>query len=140
MEMWLRVAAHGAVIRLDSYQAFKRQHARNMQLQFIAAIEGDVRERVKAFEIFCDRDSVLGPDPRRLLAMAHRALALDIFWSATRAFDAGQERLCTELLALSRSICSEVVGTKSWRRMRIKQAFGNRLWTSLTSLATTIKA
>src|SRR5262249_25117134 len=116
-------------------QAFKRMHNRNMQLQYTVAAEGDVLERAQAFERFWSRDSDRVSDAPRLKDIASAALATDLLWRATAAFEAFDSTPCEALASLSRQLHSGIVRTKPWRRLSVKRTLGPRLWSRVAGCA-----
>lgn len=52
MEMWLRFAAHGAVVRIDAIQAVYRKHSSAMSNAYFATLLSDYRQRRQAFDSF----------------------------------------------------------------------------------------
>jgi hypothetical protein len=140
LHVWLRVAGCGHVIALQASQAFKRRHARNMQIQFVAAPEGDVIERSQAFEGFFSGAGAQLPQVTALLKTAHQALASDLFWRAASTFEAHDDEQCRRLLQLSRQTFPEIVRTTSWRRLWIKRKIGSRLWSRISGLSNAVRA
>lgn len=90
MEMWLRLAAHGAVAGIQTPQAFKRAHLSNMSSSFFANRWADFQQRKMAFDSFFTDYGERLPDARHLQTQAHRVLAEDAFWTAIGLLCRGQ--------------------------------------------------
>jgi glycosyltransferase involved in cell wall biosynthesis len=133
LELWLRLAARGAVGVLDTAQAVKRSHDRNMQHAFLGPTLPDLMQRHAAFETFfgehCDRFDV---NPLRLLASC--SIATEAFWAASHAFDRHDAGLCERLLALASSLDPTLAGRPEWSRLKWKRRFGTRFWRATRSL------
>jgi glycosyltransferase involved in cell wall biosynthesis len=132
---WLKLAAYGDAIFLDVHQAFKRRHTRNMQIQYVVAPEGDVPQRVQAFEHFWRDCTHLLSDTCQLQANASGALARDVLGRAADAFDSADEVTCEELLKLCRSLSPEIAKTRGWRRLSLKRRLGPKLSARLAGVA-----
>lgn len=129
LEMWLRLATLGDVIHMDACQAYKRQHARNMQLAFLTEPEGDVDERRRAFEIFfarCEPHRIADVNGQRHDVRV--ALAHELFWRASRLFDLGKPAPSKRLLEAAAAMYPEISATHHWRRMALKRKLGPRMW------------
>ena len=79
MEMWLRLAARGAVARVDTVQAVYRKHSNAMSNPFFDEILSDYRQRKLAFDSFFDECESCLPVSRRLRARALNNLAQKSF-------------------------------------------------------------
>jgi hypothetical protein len=134
MEMWLRFAARSAVARIEALQAFKRVHASNMQHQYAGTALGDLNEQYEAFESFFREDGHLVDDNKRLQFLATRSLAESAFWSASRAFDRGDEVGCRECLDYVLQLCPVLKFRKEWNRLRWKRRLGPRVWNLIKPL------
>jgi glycosyltransferase involved in cell wall biosynthesis len=128
LEMWLRFAAVSDVGVVDAAQAFKRMHGRNMQIEQFGSAAADLNQRRAAFATyFADWGRNLG-NWERLAAQAQRALGHDAFWAASRAFDAGDEAACRDLLQLAIEWSPELQGGAAWRRLMWKRRLGPTMW------------
>jgi glycosyltransferase involved in cell wall biosynthesis len=134
-EIWLRLAAHAAVAELDAEQAFRRLHQHNMSLGFSPLRR--LEEQKRAFAIHFDQCRV-DPAVATYEPILNQTIADAAFWSAVRAFEAGDEPVCDAFLAFSTTIVPDVVHTPAWRRFRWKRRVGASLWRRLTALAAPI--
>src|SRR3954463_11942596 len=79
-EIWLRMAAHGAVCELDADQAFRRLHANNMSLQYSPV--GRLDEQKKAFDIHFDAFRDRYPEIASLQPVLAQTIATSAVWAA----------------------------------------------------------
>jgi glycosyltransferase involved in cell wall biosynthesis len=128
LEMWLRFAAQGSVAAIDAEQAFKRVHGQNMQTQWFGTAIKDLEQRWRAFESFFGSVDGRVVDVRQLRAAAVRSLADEAFWTASRAIDEGDPRICRELLAFAVDVDPTVRSRPAWSRLRWKRRIGPRVW------------
>lgn len=131
LEMWLRLATCGANVELHAYQACKRQHQRNMQLAYVVASAGDVKERRQAFEAFFGRFGHTITSLEETRHQVARALSMELFWRGARLFDEGNVTAADEVLAAAAEIDPEVRRSPSWRKMTVKRMVGHRVWSVL---------
>jgi glycosyltransferase involved in cell wall biosynthesis len=80
-EMWMRLAANGAVARLDAVQAIYRRHSANMSTAYFDHGVADFRQRKDAFDRFFEEYRGRIPGARRLHARATRSIAEKAFWN-----------------------------------------------------------
>lgn len=104
LEMWLRVALHGAVAATDALQSFKRVHGGNMSTSASDNVLRDYMQRAAAFESFFDRDGARMPDARRLRRLARSRLSGRAFWTAMAQFARGNRQTALSLLRLVRRL------------------------------------
>lgn len=128
LEMWLRLAAVGDVIQLDTPQAFKRFHGKNMQLAFLTNPEGDTAERRLAFTAFFERFGQQLSDAASEKRRVDVALADELFWRAARVFEAGDQQASERLLQQAMSLHPPISNTAQWRRMTLKRKLGPWTW------------
>jgi glycosyltransferase involved in cell wall biosynthesis len=131
-EIWLRLAAHGSVAELDADQAFRRLHTNNMSLLYapIHRLEQQRKAFAAHFEQF--RDS--RPDIRPLEAVAWRTIAESAVWSASHAFDAGDEEACESFLTFASALSPGIEVWRPWRRLRWKRRLGSAVWRRLAPI------
>jgi hypothetical protein len=140
MEMWMRFATHGSIAVLDTDQALKRMHGRNMQDAYLATPLGDIRQRQAAFAVlFRDWGHTIA-ESARLQQLAVRNLAEDAFWLGSRAFDAGDARRCQDLLEFALELCPYLNTRPEWRRLRWKRRLGATIWSWLRPCVDWIRA
>jgi glycosyltransferase involved in cell wall biosynthesis len=121
-EIWLRLAANGAVCALDAVQAFRRLHPRAMSLRF-TPLERLVEQR-KAFEAHFRQYEGSRVEVGRSRPVVNRTIAENAFWAGVRAFEAGGARECDKFLAFAAALDPEVVSRPPWRRFRWKRRLG----------------
>lgn len=136
-EMWLRLAAYGDVGMLQSVQGYSRIHEKNMRYGYIGheQMRRDYEQRRAAFDTFFESAGSRLPDANTLSVLAHRRLAEEVFWDASRKFDAGDLSGMRDLLALARSFDAEISQTGGWARLRLKRAVGPSAWRFLRRLS-----
>ena len=132
MEMWLRLAAHGAVAYLPRTQAFYRTHGENMSVGF-AGIR-DLRARKAAFDSFFSEYGSHLNGCIRLYCLAHRRLAETSFWKASQQFDEGQKARCEEYLKLAVELWPPIQRSWKWIKLRAKRALGCAAWAKIRPL------
>lgn len=88
MEMWLRLAAHGTVARIEEpVQAIYRQHSSNMSTYYYEQKLRDFKERKKVFDIFFAEHRDMVPQAQKLMDQANKTLSGLVYIS-------GIARLC----------------------------------------------
>ncbi len=135
LELWLRLAVLGAVVRIECLQALKRQHARNMQLAYVQPSEGDVLERLMAFERFFDGPASHLNSVDRLRAQIRESLGTELIWRAATAFDAADRKTCDRLMDIASTIAPRIDESRAWRRMEIKRRLGAKTWALFRGIA-----
>jgi len=135
-EMWLRLAAHGDVGMVHAVQGYTRIHESNMRHQYISGehMVRDYRQRLAAFEAFFAEAKGLVPELPALAALARRRLAEEVFWDASRRFEAAGTDSVDELLALALAIDPAIARSPAWAKLRVKRVLGVRLSRFLLSL------
>jgi GT2 family glycosyltransferase len=132
MEMWLRFAAWGPIGVLDGYQGFYRRHATNMSRGYQNV--RDYTQRLMAFEAVCRGRRAAEGLYADALAQARRAIASEAFWTASRAFECGDDVQIGDYLAFSATADPAWPQRSEWRNFRIKRAMGRRLSRLVTGL------
>lgn len=129
-EMWLRLAAYGDVGVLKSVQGYSRIHENNMRHGYIGheQMRRDYEQRKAAFDAFFSFAGARLSDGNALSVLAHRRLAEEVFWDASRKFDSGDLNAMHDLLALARSFDPEISKGGSWTKLRLKRALGPSAW------------
>jgi glycosyltransferase involved in cell wall biosynthesis len=128
LEMWLRLAVHGDVAKLDVEQAHYRFHATNMHIPFFSHPLRDMQQRWLTFHGFFDglnSDSLNVPHLRQTAA---RAVARHAFWFAANAFDDGHKHQCDDLLDFAIQLDPELMISKDYKRLLWKRRLGPRTW------------
>ena len=139
MEMWMRFAANGDVGVIEADQAYYRIHGKAMSLGYVKAKDattirmalGDYWQRKGAFDaVFRGQgDRIAGR--ARLEGLANQGLSWDAFWSAHKAFEAGDKQTCQEFLDFAAQVYPELTERPEWSRMRWKRAVGSRAWSTI---------
>jgi hypothetical protein len=135
LENWLRFAARAAVARLRAHQAYKRMHAANMQHQYVGPVVAHLEQLRAAFEAFFEGDGRRLANADQLRERALRRLAEEALWSASGAFDQGDDAACGRLLACALRLSPAVGAQPAWSRLRWKRRLGVYLWGILGPLA-----
>lgn len=134
-EMWLRFASVSDIGRIQAPQGYYRRHTANMSIGYYEGLGRRDYDQIRAaFEFFFANasDQLLGQE--RLLGMVHRELAIQAFYLANEAFDAGHHSACNELMAEAKGLWPAIQSHRGWRRLRVKQNLGSRLWSYLRPL------
>jgi hypothetical protein len=139
MEMWLRLASHGAVGFINGDQAVYRRHDANMSLAYAADnMLSDLRERRKALAaFFATGGRPLAGDPglRRMLL---RSLARQAVGRASMAFNAGSLEAADAIAAFALEVSPDVGRTWPWAKLACKRAVGHAGWRALSSAKATL--
>lgn len=136
-EIWLRLAAHSPVVELHADQAFRRLHAHNMSLGYSPLSR--LEEQKKAFDTHFDRCAEAEPQLSAMRRLVNRTIADAAFWTAARAFDAGEEEVCASFLAFATSLAPEIEASAPWKRLRWKRRLGRTGWQYLQPLASRLR-
>jgi hypothetical protein len=131
-EMWLRLAAHGAVGFIDSDQAYWRKHRTNMRLDYRGELT--LRQHEAAFDALFGAFSQRIERAEHLKWSANRALAVLAYWQANRLFDLDDREGCQRMLDLAVEFDPTVVRWPQWWRLRIKRIAGARAWSLVRPL------
>src|SRR6185295_10178857 len=132
-EIWLRMAAHGAVCELDADQAFRRLHANNMSLSF--AQLGRFEQQKKAFDAHFAQYREARPEIAHLQAVVDRTIAEAAVWSGAHAFDAGEGAACDRFLQFAAATCPGIERWGVWRRLQLKRFVPAAIWRRIAPLA-----
>jgi hypothetical protein len=79
--MWMRLAANGAVARLDAVQAIYRRHPTNMSNAYFDRGLADFRQRKEAFDRFFENHCDRVAQADILQARATRSIAEKAYWA-----------------------------------------------------------
>jgi glycosyltransferase involved in cell wall biosynthesis len=125
LEMWLRCASVSSIGCVKVPQGFYRRHASNMSHNYVNRKDYD---QVKAaFDFFFAGPGSRLADGPRLAELARRGFAVQAFYLANDAFNAGDGRLCRQLLAEALGLWPGVRAHRGWRRLQMKRVVGTRL-------------
>ncbi len=100
LEMWLRVALHGAVAETNAVQCFKRVHGANMSTAADDNVLRDYVQRAAAFDSFFDGPGAAMQGASRLDRLVRRRLAGRAFWTALAQLARGNRQTAVSLLRL----------------------------------------
>lgn len=137
LELWLRLAGVGSILKVRSDQALYRRHDSNMHYLYHGV--RNLREHLHAFE------SALGPlrdtDPSfvGLEKSYRRGLALGAIRVANHAINERDEAACEEAIVLMDEMDSSVRNTVAWAKMRVRRALSGRTLRILRSAARAVR-
>lgn len=134
MEMWLRLAARGAVGYVDAALAVYRLHSSNMSRDYFAAVLPDFQQRHLAIDMFLTHSGHLLDNPARLRRRMMRHLAGEVLKSASMAFNSGKTDLSGELTNYARELDPAIRRSPHWWRIAAKRRLGPKAWTALSGL------
>ena len=118
LEMWMRFAAHGAVARIDAFQAIYRLHSSNMSKRYYDRELPDLQQRKEAFDAFFKDYADRLPGGQRLHERAIRRLAEKAFWGSIIQLCRGRPAaaLSSTFAAWAISLCrSSGPARRSWQ-------------------------
>ena len=133
-EIWLRMAAHGAVCELDADQAFRRLHANNMSLGF--AQLGRLEQQKKAFDAHFAQYLAARPEIAAQQTIVDRTIAEAAVWSGAHAFDAGDGAACEKFLRFAAATSPGIESWDVWRRLQLKRLIPAAVWRHVAPLLT----
>jgi glycosyltransferase involved in cell wall biosynthesis len=136
-EIWLRMAAHGAVAELAADQAYRRLHDRNMSLTYSPLAR--LREQKHAFDIHFAGYRGRRPEIAASAPTLDRTIAESAFWAGVRAFEAGDEALCDDFLAFANETNPDIRSSRSWSRFQWKRVAGRAAARLIGPLANRIR-
>jgi glycosyltransferase involved in cell wall biosynthesis len=128
LEMWLRLATLGSVVRLNAFQAFKRMHRANMQHAYVMSTSGDLVERQGAFTAFLDGPGRHLSGAGVLRTIAAESMARHAFWRGAELFDLDRPQDASRLLTLAAEFDGRVRRRPEWIAMALKIRMGTRVW------------
>ncbi|MET0842949.1 MAG: glycosyltransferase family 2 protein [Mycetocola sp.] len=109
MEMWCRIAAVGAVGRVNGAdQALHRDHATSMSATDGAPVLTNLEERRQVFSSVFESTGAALPKAAELRALANRVLARESVDYADRALDARDRQLARQLIAFAENTAPDV--------------------------------
>lgn len=125
LELWLRLAAHGAVGYVDGpYQGCYRVHGASMQRTVNAGPLVDLRGRRDAFDTFFRQWDDPSSKDRRM--QVHRVLARQALDAACRSYDRGRvvEEDVDALVAFADDLDVDIRALRTYRALRRRQRLG----------------
>jgi len=133
MELWMRLAGHGAVGVVREAQAIYRKHAANMSHAYYSdARLSDLMQRRAAIDMFIANFGDK-PEFEGIGRDLYSALALTAMGQASGAFNANRMSLCQQIANLAREIDPHVTSTKPWMALAWKRRLGHRLASALVA-------
>jgi GT2 family glycosyltransferase len=126
MEMWLRLAAHGAVGFIQSPQAVYRRHSSNMSLGYSASWLPDLKQRQEALKSLFVSGGMFAD--QRLRARLLRLLSVDAVSCASRAFNAGKMDISGDIRSFAIELHPGVKRSWPWVKLSCKRFVGRRAW------------
>jgi glycosyltransferase involved in cell wall biosynthesis len=120
LEMWLRLARHSAVGRVNGPdQAYRRVHGESMMNTEFAGVLTDLRERRRAYEAFIDGGSFQPRELKWLKTTMSRRLSMEALGWAVDARRSGQEDPAAVHAAASfaREVYSGYVRLDAWKEL-----------------------
>jgi len=123
LEMWLRFAAYGDIGVLDTYQAYYRTHANNMNRSYAGVKDFD--QRKAAFDGFFRMHGDQLQDCSSLENLTATQLSQSAFWSAHKAWRQQQRKECQDLLDFSVANWPGIRTTNQWSRFEWKRRLGH---------------
>ena len=124
LEMWLRLACHGAVARIDAFQAMYRKHDANMHYSYLDT--ANLRHHLLAFDSAFDEYEATIQNPQTLRMRYREAIAAQAVRLAEAAFVAHEESRHRECLAFALQVFPAIRSNRAWYRMRLTQALGHK--------------
>ena len=128
MEMWMRFGGRSPVAVLQAVQAFYRWHSGNMSYAYRANQLRDKGEVAQVCDRMAARYASTFPDCRSWLQATYRRLGEDAFWTASTAFDLGDDAAHRQYLDYAVSVYPDIRRRGIWRKHRIKTLLGSGLW------------
>jgi glycosyltransferase involved in cell wall biosynthesis len=138
MEMWLRLAAHGDVGRIDAYQAVYRLHGQNMSNAYYAGT-GDIEQCRDVFDSFFKHCHQLVPGWQELRDLAMHSTAMAAFWSADKCFQRRDKFACRQLLNLAAELSPRVRKSSEWRKFAVRRLVGPTASAGVRSLLSLVR-
>jgi GT2 family glycosyltransferase len=129
LEMWLRLAAHGPVVRIHAFQVAARMHGRNMSTQVYTRISRDFIERALVLDVI--ESSCGGRLPPGLMETMRCSLAKSAARAASGLSAAGSDPECDAILALARRLYPGFDWTLLGALLALKRHLGPGPWSSL---------
>lgn len=132
-ELWLRLAAHGAVGFVDADQAVYRRHPGNMSLSYQGENHLlDLQQRCEAVDWFCRSCNEHVPDANNLRRGLLQPLAREAMRSASAAFNDDKRAVCSQLVGFALRADPQVRWSMLWYILMAKRLLGRE--TSLAML------
>jgi|SRR6516162_2614474 glycosyltransferase involved in cell wall biosynthesis len=129
LEMWLRLAAHGAVGISDANHAVYRQHGSNMSMRYYGNNRlRDLQQRQAALDCFLQHCSDVLPNAPQLHRRLFRLLGCEALQFAGAAFNAGELEASEQLSDFAFSVCPKVRRSALRIKLACKRGLGLRAW------------
>ncbi len=135
MEMWLRLAAHASVGRVEAYQAVYRRHADNMSLHYYQKnYLPDLQQRRLAIDSFFEAEGRRLRNESGLHRKMFRALGCEAIGFASTAFNTGDLQSSHQLSRFALDLSPWVRLSWPWVKLACKRRLGLRGWAALQTL------
>jgi GT2 family glycosyltransferase len=139
MELWLRLAAHGAVGYIKTPQAVYRRHGDNMSLPYMDRWLPDLKQRDAALNCFFSAYGHMIPNAVQLRQRATYQLSCAAVAYASDAFEDGELNASRELVTFVQRACPDATRSLQWAKFALKRTVGVRMFRTLRSLIRRIK-
>jgi GT2 family glycosyltransferase len=114
LEMWIRLAASGPVVALDTPQAWYRWHSANMSIAFTTKPAADAQQRIRAIAEASKACADKAPELPALLDELRRIEADSACWRGSVAIESGALELGKAFLDAARDIDPRIVRSRLW--------------------------
>lgn len=131
LEMWMRVALRGKLAMSRFVQAYKRLHPRDISED--SHVLGEMRERLRAIEHACDRDTDGLACYGLTKEYARRSIAEEAVWTAQTLIDSHARPLARACLQLALELWPQICEKQAWRRVRLNLRLGPVAWRTAKS-------
>jgi hypothetical protein len=129
MEMWLRLASHASVAKIDEWQAVYRRHAANMSTAYYGnGFLPDLKQRRMAIESFLRSTGPNVTNSQELRAEMLHSLSLEAISLASSAFNDGSHAVMEQLLDFANETCSRSFISLPRAKLAVKKLIGRQGW------------
>ncbi|HEU0124435.1 MAG TPA: glycosyltransferase [Bryobacteraceae bacterium] len=134
MEMWLRLAARGAVGMIGERQAVYRRHNTNMSSGYARPHWSDLQERHAALESFLTSSGDLLPSMATVRSNMQQELCAEAMRRSRWAFDEGEYQTSLHLRQYAQKLYPRIFASAEWIKLVIKQLLGPAAVNALRSV------
>jgi glycosyltransferase involved in cell wall biosynthesis len=134
LHLWLRLACHGSIAKINAFQAVYRKHDSNMHRSYCKL--KNLRQHLLAFEsVFAEYADQISN--REALQLKYRRnLALSAIQLAQYELMSKDRTACGEYVGFAQDVYPNVTRSLAWGKMRVLQAIGHRAAYALKSVLT----
>jgi glycosyltransferase involved in cell wall biosynthesis len=140
MELWLRLAAHGAVGYIRTPQAVYRRHNSSMSVGYTDTYLPDLQQRGAALDYFFLHHAHMIPYAAKVQVRNKYLLACSATACASAAFEQGQNDVASELVRFALGIAPRVRLSKAWMKFACKRLLGLSMTRTLRSFLSPLEA